>query len=67
MPLPANMTYLMMIKEAISSLKERGGSSLQAIKKYIHETYPDVDVQGVSQDFFPSMSLSCCSIFFDLH
>lgn len=28
--------------EAIKALKERGGSSVQAIKKYITTTYPEV-------------------------
>ncbi|KAI9206109.1 protein HIL-5 [Polychytrium aggregatum] len=32
-------TYLEMVRAAIVNLKERGGSSRQAIKKYIHESY----------------------------
>lgn len=40
--------YADLINEAILSLKERTGSSLQAIKKYIASKYPAFDCQPVS-------------------
>ena len=39
-------TYSAMAKEAISALKDRTGSSLQAIKSYIASKYPDNTLQA---------------------
>lgn len=36
---PAHPSYAEMISAAVAALKERGGSSLPAIKKYIANTY----------------------------
>lgn len=44
---PAHPPYVVMIKEAIVSLKERSGSSLPAIKKFIETKYGKV--RGVTQ------------------
>ncbi|GLV44746.1 histone H1 [Carabus blaptoides fortunei] len=38
-PKPTHPTTAVMVNNAIQKLKERGGSSLQAIKKYISATY----------------------------
>lgn len=38
-PKASHPTTAVMVNAAIQSLKERGGSSLQAIKKYISATY----------------------------
>jgi len=40
--------YFDLVKEAIVTLKERSGSSLQAIKKFIATTYPSLTVVNVS-------------------
>jgi hypothetical protein len=40
-------TYFELAKEAIESLKERTGSSSQAIKTYISVQYPEVDFAQV--------------------
>ena len=40
--------YFDLAKEAILALKERGGSSTQAIKKYLATTYPSLTVAPVS-------------------
>jgi len=37
--MPDQKTYLQMVREAICALQERGGSSRQSIKKYIHANY----------------------------
>ena len=36
---PAHPTYIVMVAEAIGSLKERGGSSRSAILKYILKNF----------------------------
>jgi hypothetical protein len=41
-------TYFEMAKEAIGALKERTGSSAQAIKTYIASKYPAVKFQQVT-------------------
>ena len=41
-------TYGALLVEAISALKDRTGSSLQAIKSYISSKYPDFNFQAVS-------------------
>ena len=46
--LPPKKPYFDLAKEAIITLKERGGSSLPAIKKYIATTYPSLTVSNVS-------------------
>ena len=43
MSTPAKKTYFDMAKEAIAALKERTGSSSQAIKAYIVSKYPACD------------------------
>ena len=40
--------YYDLVKEAILALKERTGSSAQAIKGYITSTYPKFDFAQVS-------------------
>ena len=45
---PTKKPYLFYVKEAILSLKERTGSSIPAIKKYIASTYPTVVLAPVS-------------------
>ena len=42
------MTYFEMASEAITTLKERTGSSNHAIKAYITTTFPTVEFQAVS-------------------
>ena len=42
---PPKKTYFELAKEAIVALKERGGSSGQAIKGYITKTYPALNFQ----------------------
>jgi hypothetical protein len=37
-----NKTYIQLVQEAIVAMKDRTGSSLAAIKKYILEHYPDL-------------------------
>ena len=52
-----NKSYFDLAKEAILSLKERSGSSPQAIKSYIATTYPDFKFAPVSVllgYFFPT-------------
>jgi histone H1/5 len=39
---PTHPKYVDLVKEAIVSLKERGGSSIPAIKKYIAAKYPSL-------------------------
>lgn len=41
------MTYFDLLKEAIVALKERSGSSPQAIKTFIVSKYPSVSFQQV--------------------
>eukprot|EP00596_Hydrurales_sp_CCMP1899_P009135 CAMPEP_0119041396 /NCGR_PEP_ID=MMETSP1177-20130426/11854_1 /TAXON_ID=2985 /ORGANISM="Ochromonas sp, Strain CCMP1899" /LENGTH=169 /DNA_ID=CAMNT_0007007411 /DNA_START=34 /DNA_END=543 /DNA_ORIENTATION=- len=41
----AKMTYFEMAKEAIASLKERTGSSAQAIKAYIADNHKEINFQ----------------------
>ena len=41
-------TYFELVKEAISALKDRTGSSAQAIKGFITEHNPKLDFQQVS-------------------
>lgn len=41
-PTPITLRASQMVFEAIKALKERNGSSLQAIKKYMVTTYPEV-------------------------
>ncbi len=47
----AKKTYFELIKEAIVALKERTGSSPQAIKTFINSKYPAVTVAPVSIEF----------------
>ncbi len=42
----SKVNYATLIKDAISTLKERGGSSLQAIKKYAANN--KIEIQNVS-------------------
>jgi hypothetical protein len=44
-------SYLELAKEAIASLKDRTGSSPQAIKGYITNTYPAIKFAQVLQTF----------------
>lgn len=41
-PPSPSYAYLQMVFEAIKVLKERNGSSIQAIKKHIVTTHPDI-------------------------
>ena len=43
--------YFVLIKEAITALKERTGSSPQAIKAWIGSTYPTIAFAPVSSLF----------------
>jgi hypothetical protein len=53
-------TYFDMAKEAIMAIKDRTGSSSQAIKTYITATYPDVAFGQVnSPSACPNSSLRC--------
>ena len=45
----AKKTYFELVKEAILALKDRTGSSAQAIKGFITEHNPKLDFQQVSQ------------------
>jgi hypothetical protein len=45
-------SYFELAKEAIASLKERTGSSPQAIKAYILSTYPSFNFQQVELIFY---------------
>lgn len=47
-PPPAHPPYVTMITDAIKSLKERDGSSVAAIKKFIDDKYGKVRWQLVS-------------------
>ena len=62
MSLPANLTYALLIDEAILALKQRTGSSLHAIKKYLNETYPDFDLQGVSPSYVTAVMIRYSSL-----
>ncbi|RWR94236.1 histone H1-like protein [Cinnamomum micranthum f. kanehirae] len=53
LPSSLHPPYLKMISEAISSLKERTGSSQQAIAKFIEEKYK-TDLPQLSRRFYPS-------------
>ncbi len=44
----SKVNYATLIKDAISTLKERGGSSLQAIKKYAANN--KIEIQNVSMN-----------------
>jgi hypothetical protein len=44
-PKSTGPSYFDMIKAAVASLKDRTGSSVQAIEKYIKATYPAVDLK----------------------
>jgi hypothetical protein len=44
----AKLTYNQVIVEAITTLKERTGSSLPALKKAIASAHPDFNLQAVS-------------------
>ncbi|CAG8826810.1 15545_t:CDS:1, partial [Gigaspora rosea] len=44
--MPRRPTYEKMIEDAILTLNERRGSSRQAIKKYLFETYKLDDIPG---------------------
>jgi hypothetical protein len=44
----AKKTYFELVKEAILALKDRTGSSAQAIKGFINEHNPKLDFQQVS-------------------
>ena len=66
----AKLTYNQVIVEAITTLKERTGSSLAALKKAIASAHPDFNLQAVSFVTFPyhkfsshiSLSLSLVSL-----
>ncbi|PIA56004.1 hypothetical protein AQUCO_00700371v1 [Aquilegia coerulea] len=47
---PSHPPYFQMIKEAILALKERGGSSPQAIAKYMEEKFKAV-LPAISRKF----------------
>jgi hypothetical protein len=51
----AKKTYFELVKEAILTLKDRTGSSAQAIKGFITEHNPKLDFQQVSQPVFLSI------------
>jgi hypothetical protein len=51
-PIMSKVSYKDLATEAIGALKERTGSSLQAIKAYIAKNRPEVNLQAVSLHSF---------------
>jgi hypothetical protein len=48
----SKVSYNELAKAAIAALKDRTGSSLQAIKAYIGTNHPEVNLQAVSEYLF---------------